>query len=156
MKDFQLSWTYFIAPAVALPFMFISYAFDERILLFTQKFYNVFADKIIHWFVEVESVFFVMIVVSILFLIELHKTQWIVPLLTTAFVSVCASYTVKLLFLRRRPFDAARFPAHTLPSASPAPPSYGGSFHAWVGSFSSSPPRWVLHAYTSNNTISVM
>lgn len=98
-----------LPPVIALPFVFISYWYDEELLLFIQKLYHPGIDKIIHWFVEIESLFFVLIVVSILFLIELKKTEWILPLLTTAIFATCLSYIGKFIFMRRRPFDAVGF-----------------------------------------------
>lgn len=105
----MIRFKHFLPPIIALPFMFLSHIFDERILLFIQGLYLPGTDKILHWFVEVESVFFFLIVVSILFLIELKKTEWILPLLTTALISTCASYIGKLIFMRRRPFDSVGF-----------------------------------------------
>ncbi len=105
----MIRFKHFIPALIALPFMFVSYIYDETILLFIRNLYHPASDRIFHWFVEVESVFFFLIVVSILFLIELKKTEWILPLLTTGAIATCASYILKLLFMRRRPFDSLGF-----------------------------------------------
>ena len=100
---------YFLRPQVllpviiALPLIIISFFFDDSIIEFFQFLHNPLLDKLSYLVVESEFVFFVLIIMTALFMYEMRKTLWLIPLISTAIISFASSYLIKFIVMRPRP-----------------------------------------------------
>lgn len=109
----------------------VSFALDPYASSLAAAVRNPFLDNIMEWFSHEISVFFILVVISAMFMYEERKSKFIIPLLISFFVGLIVSYAFKFLIMRVRPegivyvtisiFDMMiKFPDYSFPSSHAA------------------------------------
>lgn len=109
----------------------ISFFLDQPVAEFAQSIRFPLLDKVMGWFSQELSVFFVLVVIAATFMYEEKKAKYVAPLFISFFASMVVSYLLKFVFMRIRPegilyvsfsvFDfAVRYADYSFPSSHAA------------------------------------
>lgn len=89
---------------VILVLMFISFLFDDKILIFFESIRNYYLDYLLLGITYLSNIFIIFFILTSLFLWSENKRRWILPLWLTGFFSVIISVVLKYLIARPRPY----------------------------------------------------
>jgi undecaprenyl-diphosphatase len=101
MKKRKLLFTILIFVVLTI----ISFFFDKKIVLFISGIRNIFFDYILLSVTFLTNSFIILFFLTTLFLWKEHKRRWILPLWLSLGISSLASFLIKIIIQRPRPFQ---------------------------------------------------
>jgi len=105
-----MRWKFYLFYVISLILLLIGIIFDKTISVFIAQNRISYISDIMSWlsfsWLGILGTWFVVLVlITSLFLWQENKRKWIFPLWLSVFLSAVVAYTLKLIFIRQRPFE---------------------------------------------------